>query len=245
MTFGLLALQHRPLLAGVCFGLLAYKPQFALVLPVALLASGSWRTAAAGLITVAAMTLVTLAAFGTATWHAFFDSLAFTRTIVLEQGNTGWEKIQSVFSGARMLGAGVDEAYWAQGLVTAIVILAVAWVWRSRADPRLKAALLMVASLLTTPYCLDYDLMLLAPALAFALSFCFDEGFDTWEKTGFAAAWIVPACARVVAGATHVPLGLIVMTLFFVLLLRRAVTSRAPRTRQAELVIRAGDQVPA
>jgi len=34
-------------------------------------------------------------------WHAFIDSMNFTQVVVLEQGGTGWEKIQSVFSAAR------------------------------------------------------------------------------------------------------------------------------------------------
>lgn len=221
---GLLALPRRAVLAGVLFACLAYKPQFALVLPVALLASGAWRTIASGLLTLSAITLATIAAFGTGSWLAFRDSLDFTRTVVLEQGNTGWAKIQSTFAAARMLGASIDVAYVAQGLVTLSVLLVVAMVWRSRADMRLKAALLMVATLLTTPYCLDYDMMALGPALAFALAYALDKGFRPWEKTLFVAVWAVPAVAREVAMATDVPLGVLVMLAFFVHLSRRALS---------------------
>ncbi len=237
LAFGFLALRDRPVLAGVLFGLLAYKPQFGLVLPVALLAGGCWRTLAAGAATVASMTAVTVMLFGVATWRAFGDSLAFTRTVVLEQGNTGWEKIQSPFAAARMLGAGIGQAYAVQTAVTLAAFAVVALAWRSRAaDPRLKAALAMVASLLTTPYCLDYDLMILGPALAFAVAVGLEEGFGPWEKTLLAAVWVAPALARVVAETTDIPLGLGATTAFFLLLARRALLPRPTRSAVASLI---------
>ena len=95
-------------------------------------------------------------------WRAFFESMRFTREVVLERGDTGWHKIQSVFSWARMWGASVDVAYIAQTTVTLCAGGATVWFWRTRAAFPLKAAALLIATLLATPYSLDYDLMLLA-----------------------------------------------------------------------------------
>ena len=92
----MIVLPRRPLLAGVLFALLAYKPQFALALPVALLAGGAWRSLAAAAVGVVVFTMATLAAFGTDSWRAFWAGTGFTRTIVLEAGATGFEKIQTV-----------------------------------------------------------------------------------------------------------------------------------------------------
>ena len=164
LGFGVLALPKRPWRAGLCFALLAYKPQFGLVLPVALLADRRFAATAAAALGVAAMTVASLAAFGLPSWLAFRASLAFTREVVLEQGNTGWEKIQSSFAAVRALGAGAPAAYAVQGAVTLAVVLAVAWLWHGRADRRLKYAGLIIGSLLSTPYVLDYDLVALAPA---------------------------------------------------------------------------------
>ena len=227
LGFGLLALERRPWLAGLCFALLAYKPQFGLILPVALLADRRFAATIAAAIGVAAMTLASLAAFGLASWLAFKDSLAFTRTVVLEQGNTGWEKIQSSFSAVRALGAGVSTAYAVQGVVTLAVVVAVAWLWHGRADRRLKYAGLVIGSLLSTPYVLDYDLVALAPALAFVLSHGRDSGFRPWQKTGMAVVYVAPFLTRIVAGATLVPLGLLAMLWFFGMVLAGAKTGGA------------------
>src|SRR5258708_1694433 len=41
---GLALLDERPFAAGALFGLLCYKPQFAVVIPFVLAATGRWRT---------------------------------------------------------------------------------------------------------------------------------------------------------------------------------------------------------
>ena len=154
-------LDRRPWLAGVLIGLLAYKPQFGVLIPVALLAGGRWRTIGAAAATVAALVAVSFATLGGDVWHAFADSMTFTRTVVLEQGGTGWEKIQSIFSAVRMWGAGVPAAYAAQAALALCSAASLAWLWRSDAAFELKAAALASGSLLATPYVLDYDLVVL------------------------------------------------------------------------------------
>ena len=49
----------------------------------------------------AALVAVSFVTLGGGVWHAFADSMTFTQTVVLEQGGTGWEKIQvGIFGGA-------------------------------------------------------------------------------------------------------------------------------------------------
>jgi alpha-1,2-mannosyltransferase len=219
---GLLLLDRRPVLAGVLLGLLVYKPQFGLVLPLALLAGRRWTVIGSAAGTVVLMTLATLAAFGAEPWRAFRSSLAFTRTVVLEEGNTGWEKIQSAFSAVRALGAGVSTAYAIQGVLTGTVMLALTWLWYGRADIRLKSAALITATLLSTPYVLDYDMVVLGPALAFAVSWELARGVRPWMASLLTAVWVAPLLTRTIAAATHVPLGLIVMVAFFAATIRGA-----------------------
>jgi len=70
------------------------------------------------------------------------------------------------------------------------------WLWRGPAAYPLKAAGLLIGSALATPYSLDYDLMLLAPAIAYLALDGFALGFAPWEKTILAALWIVPGLTR-------------------------------------------------
>jgi alpha-1,2-mannosyltransferase len=224
----LVQLDRRPWLAGILFGLLAYKPQFGLLIPLVLIASGCWRAFAAAAATVALLTLAVTLAFGTQVWTAFLASTHFTRIDVLEQGGTGWFKIQSVFAWVRMWGGGVTLAYAAQGAATLVIAGALVWLWRSRAAFALKAAALIIGCLLATPYSLDYDLTLLAPAIAFIAADGAARGFGAYEKTTLAALWIVPLVARSVPQATLIPLAVPVMLLAFAVLLRRAKNEAGP-----------------
>jgi alpha-1,2-mannosyltransferase len=218
----LVSLDRRPLIAGILFGLMAYKPQFGLMIPIALAAGGYWRTFAAAAATAMLLTLVTTLVFGAQVWHAFFVGAEFTRTVVLEQGDTGWHKIQSIFSWARMWGAPVPLAYAIQGTATLALAMASAWLWHGKAPYPLKAAGLCLAAILATPYTLDYDMMVLAPAIAFLAADGMARGFGPWEKTALAALWLAPLVARTVPQATLIPLGVPAMLTMFVLILRRA-----------------------
>ena len=51
---GLLLLDRRPVLAGILFGALCYKPHFGMLIPVALAASGRWRAFGAAAASAAA-----------------------------------------------------------------------------------------------------------------------------------------------------------------------------------------------
>ncbi|RYD90025.1 MAG: DUF2029 domain-containing protein, partial [Sphingomonadales bacterium] len=221
LGFGLLLLNRRPLLAGVLIGLLAYKPQFGLILPIVLLLGGHWRATLAAATTVLTMSAAVTLRLGPGVWTAFLEGAEFTKTTILEQGITGWHKIQSTFSALRSFGAPVDVAYAGQAVVTvAVIATLVLVVWR-KADPRLVASLTACGALLATPYCLDYDMTILGVAIAFAVAHGVEKGFAPWEKTLLALLWATPLFARVVMQWTHIPLGVLVTGTLFAFLAAR------------------------
>jgi alpha-1,2-mannosyltransferase len=232
LTAGLLGLAltnlpRRPVLSGLLFGLCAYKPQFALAIPVALLAGGHWRTIVAAAVTVILLVLAAHLAFGADIWWAFAASTETSRKLLLEQGDVGFEKLQSTFAVVRMWGGGISLAYALQGAVSLAALGGIALAWRSTSDFDLKAALLIVATLLGSPHVLDYDLVIVAPAIAFLVSAGCRSGFRGYDISLFALAWIVPLFARTVAGACGVPLGLIAIVTFFVIAMQHVIHDRA------------------
>jgi alpha-1,2-mannosyltransferase len=52
LGLGLLLLRDRPVQAGVCIGLLAFKPQYGVFIPIVLLIAGQWRAIGAATLTV-------------------------------------------------------------------------------------------------------------------------------------------------------------------------------------------------
>jgi hypothetical protein len=221
---GLMLLEDSPLTAGICFGLLTYKPQFGLLIPLALIAARRWRAFGSAAAAGAVFALLSLAMFGAGTWRAFFTSIAFTRGLVLEHGAIEFFKLQSAFGAVRMWGGGISLAYAAQGLTALGGGAVVLWIWRkeSKAPFSLKAAALCVGSLMISPYVLDYDLVLLALPIAWmALDGC-ERGFLPYEKSALVAAWLFPAITRMVADSTMIPLGPLVHIALLALIVRRA-----------------------
>ncbi|MCF8477921.1 MAG: DUF2029 domain-containing protein [Pseudolabrys sp.] len=226
----LLMLDKRPIVAGILIGLLAYKPQFGLLIPLVLIVSGRWRTFFAAAATVAVLALAVTLVFGSEVWTAFVTSTGFTRTVVLEQGGTGWHKIQSVFSWVRMWGGPVALAYAVQGAVTFTIAVALVFIWRARVSFAWQAAALLIGTILATPYSLDYDLTLLAPAIAFLTADGMRRGFGDYEKTLLAVLWIAPLIARSVAETTMIPLAVPAMLATFAYLLHRATVNNGAQT---------------
>ena len=232
----LFVLDRRPVVAGILIGLLAYKPQFGVLVPLVLIATLRWRTFAAASATVIATAGLATVLFGRDIWTAFAGSAEFTRTVVLEEGQTGWQKIQSLFSTVRMWGGSVDVAYGAQIALGLALAASVVWLWRSQARFELKAAALVIASLLATPYVLDYDLVVLAIAGAFLARHGLAHGFRDFEITALAFAWAAPMVTRSIALYTGVPLGLIAMLALYGLTLRRAAVDLAEANGRQHLV---------
>lgn len=229
MGAGLIWLDRRPVLSGVAFGLLSYKPQFGLLIPLVLIATGRWKVFASAAVTVALMIATSVLAFGVDMWPAFIDHISFTRGVVLESGAMAWEQKQSLFAALRAMGAGVTPAYALQAVMAICVAVSVVWVWRLRIDFALKAAGLVAGTLLVTPYMVDYDFVILGLALAWMAALGLEKGFLPWEKSALAFAWMAPFVSRLFAMLTGVPLGLIAMGVVFALIVRRAHLERLNR----------------
>ncbi|MEK7265873.1 MAG: glycosyltransferase family 87 protein [Pseudomonadota bacterium] len=222
-AFGLHSLfAGRSIIAGIALGLIAIKPQYGLLIPVALAAGGCWRAFAAASACVAAQIIVPALAFGPEVWTGFFETMRSARTEIVEAGAIGFEKIQSVFAQARLLGAPVSLAYALQGAVALSLGVALFRLWRGKAAPEIKGAGLIIAAILATPYAVDYDLVILAPAMAFLIREGLKAGFLPYEKTILLFAAFAPVIARGIGSATHISLGMLALVALFSLVLRRA-----------------------
>ncbi|CAN5343610.1 glycosyltransferase family 87 protein [soil metagenome] len=222
----LILLPSRPVLAGICLGLLSYKPQYGLLFPLLLIATAQWRTFVSAGVTAVVLAAISWIAFGTESWQAFFKWMPMFSQAFLTEGRAPWGKMQSIFALVRYLG-GSEPLGWAfQWIMTASVAVVLVLLWRSRVRYELKAAALATGTLLATPYLFLYDLMVLAIAVAFLVRIGLAEGFGRHElpalglvagllmvfplvgaPTGFGATLIVAAliagrCAR---GLERVP----------------------------------------
>jgi hypothetical protein len=171
----------RPVLSGICLGLLSYKPQYGLLFPLVLIAASQWTVFfTAGAVAVA-MALASWLAFGTESWQAFFHWMPMFSQAFLTEGRAPWGKMQSIFAVVRYFGGTEPIGWLFQWIMSAMVAVVLTLVWRSRISYPLKAAALATGTLLITPYLFLYDLVVLAIAMAFLVRIGLRKGFERHE----------------------------------------------------------------
>jgi hypothetical protein len=227
---GLRLVATRPATAGVLFGLLTYKPQLGLLVPVALVAARQWRAIGAASLTALALGLAATAAFGTAIWPAWLAALpAFSQRFAAENGAV--LHLMPTVSAALLL-AGVPSGA-AQAAQAAVGLAAAAAVWALfRRGPRpLAGAGLLVAALLATPYAFVYDMPIVATAVIWLAIERQRAGASPAPGEFAVMVLAMAAPLALVAG----PAGPAVAALSLVLLL--AAIARRPHPARAGLVV--------
>jgi alpha-1,2-mannosyltransferase len=216
-----LSIDRRPVVAGICFGALCYKPHLALLVPLALAAGGYWRAFAAAAVTATALVLASAAMLGWETWRAFILTAGASHAMY-ESGRILFGGFVSPFGAMRLMGAGVGPSYAVQAVFSAIAATVVAIVWRRGAALHARAAVLASATLVAIPLSLLYDLMLGAVAGCWLLRGQGKRAAAPWEKTVLAVAYAALIDSRNLAEGLSLPVNTILALAIFALAARRA-----------------------
>jgi hypothetical protein len=187
-------LDRSPFIAGLCLGGLVYKPQLLATAPIALLAARRWTA-----ITGAATSATSLAAlswllFGSRAWQGFFDLSSFA-VASMEQGMVEFAKMQSSFAVARLWGASINQAYAVQAATALTACRILARTAARRPGGVAEVSMMVLATLLCTPYLFSYDLVCLAIPLAWLTAQATTQGWRAWEKLTALAAYALPTIA--------------------------------------------------
>jgi hypothetical protein len=158
--------DERPIAAGILFGLAAcVKPQLLMLLPLALIAEARWRTIVATGVTGAVVCVLATAIWGLTPWFEWLQALP---------------RFEQLVSHARLLVANAITpysalVYWRQTGTWALLLApaAAAWVWftfRKGGDMADRLIALFGGAFLISPYAMNYELALFAPATAIYLA---------------------------------------------------------------------------
>ena len=200
-----------------------FKPHLGLLIPLVLLASRNWRAFAGAAASAVGLSLASAAIFGLDAWRAYPEQLAMMRAVV-EQRLLDPGKVQTVFAALHGWGAPLALAYGAQAATAlAVTATAAAFAWR---HPRSAALgpMLIAATLLVSPYLLDYDLLLAAIPLAWLFAQGGENGFRRWEKAVMLGAYILPLVARLLATGLRAPIAPVVLAALLIIVVRRGLS---------------------
>ena len=167
---GFSLLKRRPYLGGLVLGLLTFKPQFCVLVPIALVAAGQWRAFVASGLSALAMMIASGLVFGWDLWLRWLPLILEN----LNSPNPKWIEYgrmwgHSVYTCAVLLGAPQRLASWIQLLATLGAAISVVIAFRSRLGMPEKIAVFLAATVLAAPHSGAYDGTLLVIAAAFWL----------------------------------------------------------------------------
>ena len=225
VTGGLLALaafqaERRPLLAGAAAGLLTFKPQLGLLIPIAYAAAGAWRAFAAATVVALVLAVGTTLAFGVEIWSAFFQAVS-EHSGRMQSGVFPFEKLVSVYGGFAMAGAAPAVAMSAQ-IAASLALAALTFAfWRRVKAPDLRLAALCASALLAAPNAFYYELTLSIPALVVAARRGVETGWLPGERPIIAAVWAAPMLLLSFGGHPGLPLGCLTALAALALVVRR------------------------
>ena len=164
---GLALLGTRPLLAGALLGVLVFKPQYAPLPFLALLAMGKERALGAAIACAAALCGLSALLFGPQLWldgmNVYLHPQSVAGVNATEWGHMWDESVSTCLS---LLGAPPALATAGQGLAILTASLVTWRAFRARHPQRL--AILCCAMLLASPHVSNYDLVLAAIAALLA-----------------------------------------------------------------------------
>jgi hypothetical protein len=200
LVAGLWQSERAPWLGGALLGLATIKPQLGLLVPVYLIARGSWRAIASAAGTALLLVAASSLAFGADIWPDYIARLlpfqAHALAILTTNPFPGPQAMQmSVFSLAREAGGSVTLAYGVQTLST-VTVCAGAWVaGRQIADMELRLTILLLMISLAPPYLWCYDMIPASVAVALLVRAGMKRGFYRGEFLFLALLWVTPGIA--------------------------------------------------
>jgi hypothetical protein len=188
--FGLLG--RYPALAGMLLGVLTFKPQLWLMVPVALVAARQWRALASTAATALLLVLLTLPVFGLEIWRVWLELATGANAAYSAWLTNGRLNGMSVFADVTWLGAPRAVANLAQAVAIAVAAAIVYRVFRRPASPPLQLSALLAATMLAAPHSSTSDAVLLGLAASLFIIAPRRGGAHLAQATLAALVWISP-----------------------------------------------------
>jgi hypothetical protein len=225
-------LDRRPVLAGICFGCLAYKPQLGIIVPLGLAVARRWRCFAAAAVTVVVLSLAATAAFGWGIWPEFLRGMSEARRDWMERINPGYLQFWiTVFGAIRLHGGSLVLAYGLQAVVTitAAALLVYALSQRHVRSGRAQVAAIAACGPFCSPFMLEYDLVILAMPMAWLMAEGLRDGFRRGEIAALIAVFAAPVLFKLkVFDLAIKPVAIVAAAALFAVVLRRVVCDPQP-----------------
>jgi hypothetical protein len=205
--------RRRPFLAGMAFGLLLLKPQFAIVLAPTAILCGEWPLIAGATASIAIQTGCVGLLLGWQVLKAYVAFLPFMlkNTDLLEPKPFQMHSLSTL---TQLMPTWIGLPLWIAAI--AVLVLCTVQVWKSGRSIGVRLGVLILASLLASPHLIVYDVTILALPLIWIGADVLEHGgpdgahrFLTWTY------WIFVTLLAPTAFAIKLQVSVLLMTWMF------------------------------
>lgn len=215
-------METSPVLSGVMVGLLAYKPQLAILPFFVLLIKKNWKAILSAFSTVISASILSLLIFGKEVWIGFFQSLFHTSSYLMETSKEVTSSIQPTLL-TTLIDLGIDSriSLAVQMIVALCAVAVVSWAFLRSKRLTLKGIMLVLGMPLIIPYFMQYDLVILGLALVLLIYDFSVNGYTKLEGVMAALLWLMPLINSPVVLFTKIQLCPIVLIVEMVMIIKR------------------------
>ncbi len=220
---GFALLPRRPVLAGILFGLLTFKPHLGILIPIALIALRQWPAIVAAALTTALFVGASVLVYGGDVWLWFWEqTIPYQLRFMVEAKGPFQAMMPSWFMTGWLIGLPLVLVQAVQAALALAAGILVYRTFRGPGDCRLKVSLLFVATFLASPQSFNYDMGLVSAAALCLGAVAIAHGWRRGEFLAVALCWILPLTVMPL-NALGAPIGPLLLAGLAVYLYRRLV----------------------
>ena len=222
---GWLALEKgRPFLAGLAFGLLGVKPQFAIPLAVIALLGRHWMMMSGALVSLTIQGLGAWAILGSSAFEGFAHMLQVVSTHADYLEPKPYQS-HSLRAFMRILPELWRFPAWVAA--SSVVLWYTARVWTAAASLRARLSIVILAAVLVNPHLVVYDVTLLALPLMWAWAWISEHESELTTPYPFLVYGLFVTLLAPTASVIGVQVSVLIMTSLFVMFTRTVLASSA------------------
>ena len=186
-------METNPILAGLMFGLLTYKPWLALFPFLILLVARKWKVLGWSIFFSVLTVILSFFVYGAETWRAFFHQLFYTGPSLFTSIWENTAAIQpSMQTALRLFGINGTPLYIILLIIGIATTCLVIYVFQATNRLSLRGSAMVLGIFAVVPYFIEYDLMLLCIPTILLIYDCLQEGYCKTDYIAIGALWLMP-----------------------------------------------------
>lgn len=230
VAFGVYFVETNPLLAGLAFGLLTFKPQMAVIPFFLLLVLKKWKVLGWSFVFALALAALSALVFGVQTWVDFFTTSFYNAAILGDCTEGAIWGIPTFSTTLRCIGISGWMYYALLLLVATAAIFSCVRVWKQTQHTTLRLLSLVLCVFLSLPYVSLYDFAILGIPITLL--------FLEWRKNLGASfhplmlglLWLLPLISLIVFLLIKIQICPFLMMAYMLAIVRKAETQSIAQT---------------